>query len=862
MEIQQLNEISEKIYSDLKALLPADLNVVEDILKKESIKYGKIRTFNLEDSQDIALLTMKQNCLILIKYLLENEIKVSNSLLDSIYNLVNLKSKYITTQNINDLSDQGKNVDLHAQMEKERIIDCIHNLLIDIVFISKYKSDVLINFLKNKKIPDEFSVNLAIAIDQDLDFESFELTVLSKKLFGPVFLSMAKSYKNSMRKFSKKKIVKIAEKYISSRERNISFELFYYLNEESNKSILINTKPENIPEYFGFVSSLIVNKDDADIAYSKLEPFFDNLADALQILLSFPKNEEKSIQPADEKMIKSLLECLNNISKFQTVHFFKFIKLFQEILKIKISSEVKGVIYDILSKYLNERDVFVEKVIECRDSVEKEIKTKNFYLLPRLIKFLNAYHKREQRETELINAGMISGSPYVSSVDKTDGSLDLPERYDFRILGLKSEDPMTIIESLDCYIDPNVLSLYSFHIRNAMIKDTSVIDRMIDFQIDYNLPLDDILILNSIISHSSPRFFEYVKLFKDFSFYLNSDVLERISEDPERGIKWFKDCYNKEIGQFILQNCGYFNVLLKENISIQSDLIQIYEKIFDENLGDVQIKLFKENINFDTHDSVFYLYDTQELLSEAFFSLFSKQLIYYKFYQSIDNINSVLLKQYVSPYYSKYIKTKAICGLDISSDIVFMKKNLLADDDLLGYVKIVGCYTPETEIRSPNILLSFNIKDNSIFLKNFIGASDFEKFILFFNIEYVTKEIDFIIKEEIMKNLKTLNRLYLRMCVLQLFKTREIDQILKILEKNFEDKELLLKLSIHNIINGGRYFSKDLIQYGDEKLKNQALFLLYYLNIWDKEYLKEMIEKVDVEASEDMRYLMNDVGKY
>ena len=33
MEIQQLSEISEKIYSDLKALLPADISVVEGILK-------------------------------------------------------------------------------------------------------------------------------------------------------------------------------------------------------------------------------------------------------------------------------------------------------------------------------------------------------------------------------------------------------------------------------------------------------------------------------------------------------------------------------------------------------------------------------------------------------------------------------------------------------------------------------------------------------------------------------------------------------------------------------------------------------------------------------------------------------------
>ena len=477
---------------------------------------------------------MKQNCLILIKYLLENEIAVPNSTHNTIYKLVDLKSRYLQILNMNDPSSQSKTTDLHAQMEKERIIDSIHNLLVDIIFITKYKSDDLIEYLKGKKVPDEFSVNLAIAIDQNIDFESFELTVLAKKLIGPVFLSMVKSYKNSMRKLAKQKIVEIALKHINSKDKNIAFELFYYLNEESNRNILATTKPENTPEYFGFVSSLIVSKEDVDGAYTKLSPFFDNLAEALQILVSFPKHEEKSIQPADEKMIKFLLDCVNSISKFKPVYFFKFLSLFQEILKIKISKEVKGVIYDILSKYVNERDIFISKIVECRDVVEKEIKSKNFYVLPRLIKFLNAYQRREQKETDLINAGMISGSPYVSSGDKS--FFDSSDKYDFRILGLKSEDPMTIIECLDCYIDPNVIKLYSSHIRNAMVKNTDVIDRIIDFQIDHNMPLDDILIVNSIISYSSSRFFEYVRLFKDFSFYLNGDVLERISEDPENGV--------------------------------------------------------------------------------------------------------------------------------------------------------------------------------------------------------------------------------------------------------------------------------------------------------------------------------------
>lgn len=863
MEIQQLAEISEKVYGDLQALLPADIRVIEAILQKESIKYGKIRTFNLEDSQDIVLLTMKQNCMILIKHLLENGIGVPESLLNAAYKLVSLRYSHLSSAFAGDKAVQGRGQDLHAQIEKERIADSILNLLVDIVLISGYKNEDLASFLKGKKVPDDFSVNLAIAIDQELDLESFELTVLTKKLLGPVFLSLAKSYRNSMRKLAKRKVIEMASRYIDTKDRCVAFELFYYLNEEPHRSILASTKPESSPEYFGFASSLVVDKESAEVAYAKLEPYFDDLVEALQTLLSFPKHEEKSIQPRDERMIRHLLECVNGISRFKSLNFFRFISLFQGVLKIKISKEIKGVIYDILSKYVDERDLYVGKVVECRDDVEKEIRTKDFYLLPRLIKFLNSYQRREQREIELVSIGALLGSPYTSDPGRSGAAyLDSSEKYDFRILGLKSEDPATVIECLDCQISPDVLKMYSVHLRNAMIKDVAVIDRLIDFQIEYCSPIDDISVVSSILSHSSPRFFEYARLFKDFSFYLNGDVLERISEDPEGGVAWLKECYNREFGLFILHNCGYFNDLLRANSAMQPGLSLVYERVLDENLGEAEARVFGGEDENEPRRPTIYLFDNQEVLTETFFRIFAKQLIYHKFFRADENVESTVLKKYVSPFYGCYVKAKAVYGLDVSSDIQFMKKNLLADDDLLGYLKIANCYSHETEALSSSILLNFGVKDNSTFVKNFPGASDFEKFILFFNIEHVSKDIDIMIKDEIMKNLKNPNRLYLRMCVLQLFRTKELDQILKILEKSFEDKELLFKLCMHNIMHGGKYFSKDLISYGDEALKNKALFLLYYLDVWDKEYLREMIGKADTESSSDLKYLVEDAGKY
>ncbi|KAM0681586.1 hypothetical protein GINT2_000099 [Glugoides intestinalis] len=862
MEARQLAEISEKIYGNIQALQPSDIQLIDAVLKKETIKYGKIKTFGLEDSQEIVLLTMKQNCLILIKYLLENEIKVPENLLDTVYLLVDLKQKVIASSFSPDSTGRTKyNTDLQAQIEKERLVDGILNLIADVVFMTKYVNSNLIAFLTSKNVPDEFLVNLTIAIDKEIELPSFELSVLNKKILGPVFISLMKSYKSTMRKLAKKKIIDMITPLINTKDKSIVFEVYGCLNQEPSNSILSNTKSECSPEYFGFVSSLILNKESAEIAYKKLEPYFDDLIEALQKILSFPKNEDRTIQPQDEKMIIHLLTCINNISRYKPLNFFKFISIFQEVLKISIGKDIKGVIYDILSNYLDERDLFINKIVECRDDVEKEIKNREFFLLPRLIKFLNAYKRREERELELLDIGASAGSPY--TIVESNTTPNDSERYDFRVLGLKSEDPETVIECLESYIAPTILKLYATNLRNTMITDTTLIDRVIDFQLEYKTPIDDIAVINTIMQHSSQRFFDYARLFPDFSPYLNSDLLERIDDDLENGIEWLSECYTREVGLFMLRNSTYFNEILRKNPSVQKRLVLLYEKMLDENLGEFEITIFSETEKEDSCQQYrLQLFDTQDLLCESFFKIFSKQLIYKRFYKGQESLDEIILKKYATPFYGLYVKTKAVCGLDVSSDVEFMIKNLLIDSNLFGYLKI-ACICPiEIIEKSSNILLNFGIKDNSFFIKNFQVASDLEKFVLFFSIEHLTKEIDFIIKDEIMKNLKTKNRLYLRMCILQLFRTRELDQIIKILEKNYEDKEILFKLCIYNITVGGKYFSKDLMQYGEESLKNKALFILYYLNIWDKDYVREMIDKIDPEASEEMKYLANDIKNY
>lgn len=907
MEIQKLTEISEKVYKNLQALTPVDLKAIEDILAMETIKYGKIRTFDIEDSQIIILLTLKQNCLILVLYLLENEIGVPNKLLDQAIGLLGIKEK----------ACQMPSTELQARIEKERISESITSLIIEILVVSKYSNQQLLEYLKNKRIPDNISVNLAVSFDSELELESFELSVLSKKLIGPVLLSLVKSYRNAFKKRIKSKILSEIKPYIFGKDKEIVFEIFYLINQEKHKDLLLKVKPESSDSYFGFMSSMVVDKESAELVYSRLEGYFDELESAMKMLVNLSKTERKMIQPKDEKTIVYLLECINKLAKYKCINFYKFISQFQELLKIKVSREIKGLIYEILSKYINDRDVYIEKIVECKDEVESEIRGRSFFLLPRLIRFLNSYKKKEQKELELKKIGVTAGSPYILEEEainyggdnrlnygstlnygyskETYGSdnrmygsdkgiyggdkemfgyskemygelrrdkfdcLTYSEQYDLRNLGFRSEDPNTIIECLDAYVTPDVIKLNSVHIRNTLIKDSRVIEKLIQFQIDHGYAIDDISIINIILCYPSPLFFDFFKLVRGFSFYLNGDFLERISDNLKEGIRWISLNYNRELGSFILRNSGYFNDIIKRNPKIQNDLIFIYEKIQDENLGAVDFKLF--GLDCD-EEYVFLLFDDQDFLVEPFFRIFSKQLLYLKYYKQEVELAPTLSRPYNSPFYETYVKAKAVVGFNVENDIEFLNKSIIPTDELLGYLKICGLFQNQRQNLSHSILLNFNIKDYAYVLKFFESASDLERFILFFSIGDVNKELDALLKSHIIKNLKSQNKLYLRMCILQLFKCKDLDSIIKILEKNFDEKELLFKLSIHNIITGGRYFPKALIDSVDDFLKYKALFLLFYLNIWDREYLLELINKADSEVSEEIKYLIEDIRNY
>ncbi|KAI4291458.1 hypothetical protein PAPHI01_0732 [Pancytospora philotis] len=870
MEIQNFKKISASVYKNIQALSPSDIETLRGILKLQSISYGRIRTFSLEDSQTIVLLTLKQNCLILIKFLLENEIEMPKDLLDDVIELLFLRN--LSAQTADGAGARPRNIDLQAQIEKEQIETQIFNAIVDIVYRSEYYNTKLKDFLMNKTVPDDASVNFAPLIEGE--YHSFELLVLSKLMVGPVLLNLVSSYRSKLRGVVKQWIVRKITPQLDSNDYGLVYQIFQLINERPNNGLLRARKFEDTAVYLGFAASLIHDKESADIAHEKLLHFYDDLEYAFSVLASAPRSEERRIQPKDEEMLEMALACIVKLVRFKSISFYKFLGSFQAALKLKLSSCIKGAIYEILLAYIPDRDVLIEKTVDCKEEVQQELKSGSLYLLPRVIRFINAYRLREEADGTLsaLSADESSGVGRLRASNGAAPSYKPAVHDDFveyKILGLRSEDPATVAECLGGPLPHEILKLNAQHIRNAILLDASVADRLVAYQIENKVVLEDVSIIHLISSMPSEHFFEYAKLFSDFSMYLNGDVLERIGDDLESGAEWLHSTYSREIGLFVLRNSSYFNELLANNRAIQPSLLRIYEKVLLENIESAQVRVADPKNSAGEAAGVFLVYDSDEDVSTEFFRIFANQILYAKFCTGRDPSLFLLKRQYAHPGFTIYLKAKMVAGFDVVADIKFLKSNLMDADELLGFLRIVSDdpsvvadLAADAGKPSPNIMLNFGVKNSEYFLKHFGAASEFEKFVLFFSVDEASLEVETIIKDEVMRCMRQPNKLYLDMCVLQLFKCKNLDNILKMLEKHYDNKELLFKLNIYNILNGGHYCSKHLITHVDSKLMCKALLILSYLNIWDREYLTELVSKVEHSIPEDSKYLIADIRKY
>lgn len=849
MEIQQLKEISSRIYSDVQSLTDADTDALKNILELDTIKYGRIRTFSEEDSKSIILLTLKQNCAILMKLLLKSKIDLPHPLLDSVIKLL-----------IKEDAPQSQCSDPQAVLEKERITKQLMDCIIDILYISEYTNEELKQYLAAKTLPDDVSINLVPLVE--CEYKSFEMMVLHKLIIGPVLLSVLRAHRNRLRKVVKHRIIDKIKDTLQGNGNAIQYQVFYLINDEKHLDVLKNQPVEHTPEYLGFVSSLIRDKDSAIVAYGKLISFFEEFEAAVSVLLSYTGADDKRIQPGDEEMLYLILESVIRLLRYKSASFYKLIQPAQGLLRLNLGPRLKGLLYDLLSFFTADADVHIELVIECRQELKEEQRTNTFFMLPRLIKFLNEYRRREEVER---------GPEYFQDQNSESWRKEL----EYRVAGLRSEDPETLAECLEVSIPADVLKLNSPHIRAAMLKNEAVIARVMEYQLEHKVIIDDVSIVNLISATPHRDFFDYASLFSDFSFYLNENILEQISENLETGMKWMIGCYNREIGIFVRRYSSYFNELLLRNKWIQPLAADLYEKVLADHLRHTSFRTPRgsssilsvvlltdgsSKTSFAEDPDILILFDDQDILSKSLFRIFAMQLLHAKFVMNSDLSKLLLKRRYIHQEYPLYVKAKYVVGEDVLADIEFLKKNLFDTDELVGYLTIAGQKGLENKLdRTDNILASFGRVDPSMFLSKFGAASELERFVMLFGVNRVNKSVETLIKDEIMANLRTKNRVYLKMLVMQLFKCSDKDAILRILEKTYEDKTLLLRLNIHNIANGGRYCSKALVAQGSTELVRQALFLLYYLKIWDRSYVAELAGHIDDDGSEEWKYLLADI---
>lgn len=834
--INELTEMSTRIYQNIQSFNNNDVLKLETIFKLKSIEYNKIRSFNLEDSQYIVMLTVKQNAMILLKYLIINKIEIPHSLLDTAIDL------------LFDVKEPLK--DMMAMLEKQRIEREIFYLIVDICYITKYINEKVKIFVREKTMPDEVSVNFALLVNGT--YKSYELSVLNSLKIDLVLVNFIESYKNKMRKIVKETIIDELYKKLPCKDIKYIYSIFFMINDRCKKEFF---EIEEVPcnEYIGFIASLVHTKESADFAFNKLKPYFDKLEEVFKQIIFFNKKGTNKMQDEDIKIIFYILTAIERISKYKSTPFIKYLGLFQEIIQFKLESKIKGVIYTILTNFLTDKDVFIKKQLDCKDEIENELKKKEFHLLPRVMKFINEYQKRKEYEEMLINTGKSIGSPYLN-VDEPD--------IDFKIWGLKSEDPLTIIECFDGKLNYETIKLNLPQLRNTMLKNSNVIEKLLEYQINNKIIIRDISIINLILCTPSQYFFTYVRLFDDFSFYLNSDVLERIADNPVEGIRWLLEYYSKEIGQFIINNCNFFNSLLKQNLWLQIKLTKIYNKLIDDFIDKVEIKSESQiaNDNGENIVDTLIVSDNEKFVSIEFFKIFAKQLIYKYFYKNKKINKNDLLGQFKTESYIEYVKAKLIVGYDITTDIHYLKSNLINIDDLIGLYNIFND-NYMTPLKSQSIIGNFGKKDTNLFTKYFQGSTELEKFILFFSLDKMNHLAENIIKDEIINNLKLSNKIYLDMCVVQLFKCNNLDNIIIILEKFYHNQQLLALLGLNNLANGGKYFSKQLLENLSRVYTEKALFFLYFNNIWEKEIIYQLVSKMDYLNSNELSLIIDDYKK-
>ncbi|RVD90556.1 hypothetical protein TUBRATIS_30180, partial [Tubulinosema ratisbonensis] len=170
-------------------------------------------------------------------------------------------------------------------------------------------------------------------------------------------------------------------------------------------------------------------------------------------------------------------------------------------------------------------------------------------------------------------------------------------------------------------------------------------------------------------------------------------------------------------------------------------------------------------------------------------------------------------------------------------------------------------------------------KDNNIFIKNYEISNKFIKFILFKVIDLnelnrnfsQKKELERIFKNEItslkiqgLKNEE--NILILRSILNFLLVMDNIECIVKLINEinDLPDSlsDLLTKVSIKNLSNGGNLYIKKSVKKGSVDLQIKFLLLVYLRDLWNNEFFYWLVElQSKVSNNCELEYLVSKVGK-
>ncbi|KAK1347452.1 hypothetical protein CWI37_1735p0010 [Hamiltosporidium tvaerminnensis] len=717
--------------------------------------------------------------------------------------------------------------------------------------------------------------------------------------------------------FISKYVIYFLKKNSQEKENKFFYKIFSFLNKVANIKDLsyFTSGGDSSIEFYEMLSTLVLDEESAIQCFSclKTSNTFSQLFSAVQSLSKLSIYDSKKIQPTDKKYILILLEVSNKILEKSfgkcNLYFLRYINILVEFIFTKIDFEIKNMIFIFLSFFKEKEEI--ENWIKCVEYCLKEgiceEEEEGFLRLCYvcITEYEDLDYEIFKRIAFVSFIGLSSSNP--NSVFNS-----------LKIL-LKCE-----IQSLIPFFSKKPFSFTS-GLKNTFLKDARLIGMFIElccklsnFKSSILEPLlYDVSFMNLILSYPQKEIFNFVSIFsfKEFSIFLN-EIFSLIFLFPLEGLKYLergtKECI--EFCRFITERKEYFNKYIinlsnkvlnniveiedlekcSNNIIENNDdhliskideinilIISIYNNILDFYFIDVSTNRRNETffINFVPCDEIYEMY--AKLTIKGHLNGFDTD--YYKL--EITNVKSIRR-------WCDYLKCRMVVGDNIEDILANVIGGICTNEieDLIGFYNgVQESEIPEKKSKSNlsgfrnsnsvdeflesrplavsnslaiKILYSFKKKNNEMFLKYFENATDWEKFLLFFILDYKSMHLyesqfsyllTFECKRTSKKNDK--NSQILLSCSLHaliyLKSLNSAISMLKILNIPNEFYPLLSKINLMNLLNSGtNTFDLNLLKLSDVPTQIGNIILMWTNNICDKIKLKEWASSIYAKGEE------------